>query len=189
MARRAAFTFGELMIILAILAVLAAIAVPNFMEGCYRSPVSRNQTGMRDIQLAMEAYRVDHGSYPVTNGLGEIEQRLFTTPIAYLSEVPFDRFRKKAGMDDTRYRIYVSTVGTSSTTKTRWMVSSIGPDLLANTAGYRSQEDVLANEALPRPAIGIDRDGKDIGSSGYGGLRYDPTNGTKSYGDLYKWGE
>ncbi|MEN6626543.1 MAG: prepilin-type N-terminal cleavage/methylation domain-containing protein [Candidatus Sumerlaeia bacterium] len=187
---RRAFTLGELIIVLVIIAVLAAIAIPNFLESCSpRSPVSRSHMHMRSLELALESYKVDNGVYPSMNNLREIEQRLLTTPIAYLSELPIDNFREKAGLDDKRYRIYVSTVATSSTTKTKWMVSSIGPDLLANTSGYRSPEDVRANEALPRPAIGVDRDGKVIGSSGYGGLFYDPTNGTKSYGDIYKWGQ
>lgn len=192
---RRAFTLGELVIVVVIIAVLAAIAIPNFMEGgsCSPGPVSKSQNDLRDIQIALETYQADHRCYPVANAAGEIEQRFLTSPIAYLAEMPIDRFRKKAGAADARYRIYVNPRPTTSTLQTdsapKWLIIGIGPDLLANTSGYRSLEEVRLNESLPRPAIGVDRDGKAIGSSGYGGLFYDPTNGTKSYGDIYKWGE
>src|SRR5690606_2741475 len=61
---RKAFTLIELLIVVAIIAILAAIAVPNFLEAQTRSKVSRARTDMRTVATAMEAYAVDHNKYP-----------------------------------------------------------------------------------------------------------------------------
>jgi len=62
-----AFTLIELLIVVAIIAILAAIAVPNFLEAQVRSKVSRAQADMRSLATAVEAYSVDcKGQYPVS---------------------------------------------------------------------------------------------------------------------------
>ncbi len=61
---RKAFTLIELLIVVAIIAILAAIAVPNFLEAQTRAKVSRVQSDMRALATAIESYRVDHGEYP-----------------------------------------------------------------------------------------------------------------------------
>lgn len=61
---RRAFTLIELLIVVAIIAVLAAIAVPNFLEAQTRANVSRVKADLRTIATGVEAYRVDHGLYP-----------------------------------------------------------------------------------------------------------------------------
>ena len=60
-----AFTLIELLIVVAIIAILAAIAVPNFLEAQVRSKVSRVKSDFRSVATAVEAYRVDNNKYPV----------------------------------------------------------------------------------------------------------------------------
>ncbi len=59
-----AFTLIELLIVVAIIAILAAIAVPNFLEAQTRSKVARAKADMRTIATAAESYRVDNNRYP-----------------------------------------------------------------------------------------------------------------------------
>ncbi len=62
--KRHAFTLIELLIVVAIIAILAAIAVPNFLEAQTRSKVSRVKSDLRTLTVAVESYRIDHNRYP-----------------------------------------------------------------------------------------------------------------------------
>ncbi|MDX1971275.1 MAG: prepilin-type N-terminal cleavage/methylation domain-containing protein [Candidatus Sumerlaeia bacterium] len=59
-----AFTLIELLIVVAIIAILAAIAVPNFLEAQTRSKVSRTKADLRTLVLAIESYAVDYNKAP-----------------------------------------------------------------------------------------------------------------------------
>ena len=64
---KTAFTLIELLIVVAIIGILAAIAVPNFMNAQVRSKVSRVQADMRTIATALESYHISFGNYPVAH--------------------------------------------------------------------------------------------------------------------------
>jgi len=90
MKNKNAFTLIELLIVVAIIAVLAAIAVPNFLEARTRSKVSRVQADMRTAGIALEAYCVDAGVYPpcyVGRQALDWSLRLLplTTPVTYIT--------------------------------------------------------------------------------------------------------
>jgi prepilin-type N-terminal cleavage/methylation domain-containing protein len=51
-----AFTLIELLIVVAIIAILAAIAVPNFLEAQVRAKVSRAKADIRSLATALESY-------------------------------------------------------------------------------------------------------------------------------------
>lgn len=59
-----AFTLIELLIVVAIIAILAAIAVPNFLEAQVRAKVARVMSDMRTMATGLEMYRVDYNMYP-----------------------------------------------------------------------------------------------------------------------------
>ena len=90
MVKKRAFTLIELLIVVAIIAILAAIAVPNFLEAQTRAKVSRTRADMRSVATAVESYFVDRRAYPAHIVRGGF---LFwygmdlgiTTPVAYLS--------------------------------------------------------------------------------------------------------
>ncbi len=54
-----AFTLIELLIVVAIIAILAAIAVPNFLEAQTRAKVSRVKSDFRTMATAIETYALD----------------------------------------------------------------------------------------------------------------------------------
>lgn len=91
-----AFTLIELLIVVAIIAILAAIAVPNFLEAQTRAKVSRAKADMRSMGTAIETYRVDGNSYPYQNPQSRVLRvaaikalEVITTPIAYMTNVSF----------------------------------------------------------------------------------------------------
>ena len=91
---RKAFTLIELLIVVAIIAILAAIAVPNFLEAQTRSKVSRVKADMRSVATAVEAYSIDYNHYPVGHSMPPNWDRWdlslcyeLSTPVAYMTSV------------------------------------------------------------------------------------------------------
>jgi prepilin-type N-terminal cleavage/methylation domain-containing protein len=88
MTSKRGFTLIELMVTIAVIAVLAAILIPNFIHARAQAQTSACEENLKDIATALEEYAVDHnGSYPAS---GDVEPNLFggannlymgTTPI------------------------------------------------------------------------------------------------------------
>ena len=57
--RRAGFTLVEIMIVVAIIALLAAIAVPNFLRARKRSQATRILEDLRIIDSAIDQYAIE----------------------------------------------------------------------------------------------------------------------------------
>ncbi len=90
------FTLIELLIVVAIIGILAAIAVPNFLNAQMRSKIARVEGDFQSIATAFEMYRLDNGDLPRWNLLGWAQSwARFTTPIAYLGIRPIDPFEAK----------------------------------------------------------------------------------------------
>ena len=93
-----AFTLIELLIVVAIIGILAAIAVPNFINAQVRANVARVKGDFKAISSAMEMYKLDNNTYPGDHDLDTAvfgkQTGLFklTAPMAYLSQVPADPF-------------------------------------------------------------------------------------------------
>jgi type II secretion system protein G len=182
MKAKSAFTLIELLIVVAIIAILAGIAVPNFLEAQVRSKVARTESDLRAIATGLEMYRVDNTSYPVATLFTALPDRLkgITTPIAYITSIPEDPFfladpTNVYGVDEEYVyasgNIYFGSSNLFNTPEYKagiWSLGGRGPDMNINIAGYcmahpnayRSNANVL-------------------------GL-YDPTNGTVSEGDIVR---
>ena len=64
MIRQQGFTLVELMIVLVVIALIAAIAIPNLINAIDRGKQKRTMSDIRTAATAIEAYSVDHSSYP-----------------------------------------------------------------------------------------------------------------------------
>lgn len=97
MRNQKAFTLIELLIVVAIIGILAAIAVPNFLNAQTRARVSRSMSEIRSLANTVQMYALDHNIPPfVPPGRGDgsamFNMRPLTTPIAYMAEIPRDPF-------------------------------------------------------------------------------------------------
>lgn len=68
--KRAGFTLIELMIVIAIIAILAAILVPNFLKARAQGQLTACKSNCKNIATALEMYASDNGGrYPTTGNL------------------------------------------------------------------------------------------------------------------------
>jgi type IV pilus assembly protein PilA len=61
--RRGGFTLIELMIVVAIIGILAAIAIPNFMRFQLKAKAGEGKTNLAAIRTAEESYMAEFGTY------------------------------------------------------------------------------------------------------------------------------
>ncbi len=76
------FTLIELMIVVAVVGVLAAIAYPSYQDYIRRARRIDAQSVMLDIQLLQEKYRVNHISYGSLTDLGTFFSGYYTFAIS-----------------------------------------------------------------------------------------------------------
>jgi len=191
------FTLIELLIVVGIIAILSAIAVPNFLEAQVRSKVSRAKSDMRAMATALEQYCVDWNHYP------DIFTRInvLSTPVAYISSVPRDIFRVQQATGFERWRQRWYRYGAMPIdSPSRWVLASVGPDTdidtysSANPGGGADNEDTSNwepdNQALRfypgySPELFSDS-GAVVNATTFKYIIYDPTNGTISNGDIFR---
>jgi prepilin-type N-terminal cleavage/methylation domain-containing protein len=84
------FTLIELMIVIAIIAILAAILIPNFLHARAESQTAACEGNEKQIATTLEEYAVDHsGQYPAA--AGAVAPALFgAVPNSYMAAQPFD---------------------------------------------------------------------------------------------------
>jgi len=182
LAAKRGFTLIELLIVVAIIGILAAIAIPNFLQAQVRAKVARSKAEMGSVGTALEMYHVDHNEYPppYRHPAAPLHWRYnvpneLTTPIQYLSnaEAFFDPFSLFESMNpaDPRYQFhrygYINVVYTREThypfTFTSQFEKSIGAWRLDGYSPARTY-------GAPWPYA----------------PSYDPTNGTISSGEIYR---
>ncbi len=61
------FTLLEIMVVLVIIGVLAAIVAPRFIERADEAKVTATKAQMSNIAQALKLYRLHHGHYPSTS--------------------------------------------------------------------------------------------------------------------------
>ena len=105
--KESGFTLIELMIVIAIIGILAAIAIPQFAAYRKRSYNAAAESDLRNAATAQEAYYVDNATY--TTGIANIEGATYGL---YLSD--------KVGLDivTATANTYVMTAAHSSGDKT-----------------------------------------------------------------------
>jgi len=76
------FTLIELMVVLLIIGVLAALIVPNVLDRADDAKVTAAKTDVRNLVQALKLYKLDNGRYPSTEqGLDALVNKPSTEPV------------------------------------------------------------------------------------------------------------
>lgn len=190
---KTAFTLIEILIVVAIIAILAAIAVPNFLEVQMRAKISRVRADLRTVAVGLESYYTDHNAFPPSQDfLAAADLTRITTPISYLSssaivdpfaeldtELPPGKMPNPLSsyiyvdydMDSLYFNF--NPPHCMRDVYRGWSLVSPGPDKFGDGAWELNELN-----------CGLNPGGIPILS----GRLYDPTNGTVSKGDLVRTG-
>ncbi len=168
-----AFTLIELLIVAAIIGILAAIAIPSFLQASVRANLARAQSEQKTLADALDLYFSERGSYPPAradsaNAYGGY--KYLTTPIPYLHSSLIDPFQVKhltlsqRGNDyDQHYEFMVSSLQEDQ--YTMFNIECVGPDGI--------------DSFKPTPIYPLHPEEFQF---------YEPTNGLRSYGDILRAG-
>lgn len=160
--KRKAFTLIELLIVVAIIGILAAIAVPNFLQAQVRAKIANVQSVFKTMVHTIELYRIDQNEWPLH--INDPRQNYWmTSPIAYTSQRPIDIFqdfhadaqREAWAHYGPKQRYGCPHYETGIKNGEYWIVA-IGPDKKWQTFGNNSQART-----------------------------FDVSNGINSHGDMY----
>lgn len=213
------YTLIEILLVLAIIGILSAIAIPNSLKAQRRAKVAAALVDMKTIATGLEAFNVENGSYPSPEthaafgalaGVHETPLHLsvfpcLTSPIAYISRVPFDPF-DNAGKplpdftfnlnNDTNYCVGRYDYNAQNQ---GYLLASNGPDGKADPGivlGIVSPSRLEPGDEIAVSQVVEDIYWNDTSSPFRGkpqyfvhppGLNYvyDPTNGSASSGGLF----
>ena len=173
----------------AIIGILAAIAVPNFLQAQIRAKVAKAVSNMRTVETALEMYYLDKATYPrwAWDGWGNPAKhyegfRDLTTPVAYIPGAnalvnPFKvHYQKEHNVPDGRELDPFFELGTfnyrgggtrgqrfdtSKFPKNVWLLESSGPDMADDYGAGNYPQEALV---------------------------YQPSNGLRSQGDIFHGG-
>ncbi len=95
-------TLIEMIVVLAIIALIAALIVPNVIGRPDQARATIAKTDLRTISAALKMYRLDNGGYPTSEqGLAALSTRPTAgpapanwSPSGYLEQVPVDPWGK-----------------------------------------------------------------------------------------------
>ena len=97
-AHQRGFTLLEIMVVVVIIGLLAAIVVPNFIGSIDTAAINRAKQDIRGIETALNLYRLDNFRYPTTDqGLEALVSNPGETAAPnwkqYLPRVPVDPWK------------------------------------------------------------------------------------------------
>jgi type IV pilus assembly protein PilA len=84
------FTLIELMVVVAIIAILAGILIPNFVNARAQAQTAACESNLRSIATSLELYYTDNQVYPTASGASVQPSLLTANGVAYLDNTPKD---------------------------------------------------------------------------------------------------
>ena len=97
--KKKGFTLLELLVVLAILAILIAIAIPVYKNQKEKAAITAHNANVRVLETALESYKQDHGKLPDELDIDELVEG------GYIKSVPKVPAGAIKDLDATEYKI------------------------------------------------------------------------------------
>ncbi len=172
------FTLIELLIVVAIIGILAAIAVPNFLNAQTRAKIARVYADVDAQGTALEQYRLDHNFYPPSR-VTPPRLRKLSTPFPYIASVPRDIFANKLDPQQAPAAGFFHYVDRH--TEEAWFRADYHSYLSNLQTSPNINLEIPGGLAWHIRSVGPDQDLDH-------GFPYDVSNGLVSNGDVDVWG-
>ena len=109
MKAKSGFTLVEILIVVVILGILAAIVIPQFTEASTEAKLSSLCTDLQTMRSQIELYKIQHNDVPPTfaaftaqmTGQTDITGAVGTDYGPYIQKVPTNQFNNLATLDNT----------------------------------------------------------------------------------------
>ena len=198
--KKKAWVLAEWLTALALLAVIAMIALPNYFEAKTRGDVSQVLADLRRLETAMTSYRLDNGrwmpdmfeyivyrtpSIPVSGSNDPFIYGPLTTPVTYLGTIPLNPFESVRRVDNTPVQNHLC-----------YHYYGQGWQKMAASAGASYNSDNFLGQWIflssgPDHIFDYGEWSMYIpereANGGASPREYDPTNGAVSSGDIVRW--
>lgn len=114
------FTLIEVMVVVVILGILAAIIAPKFVSRPEEARIVKVKQDILAIQSALDLYKLDNGTYPSTDqGLQALVNKPTSNPIprnwkpeGYLEAIPVDPWGEEYQYLNTNEKLKIFSFGT-----------------------------------------------------------------------------
>ena len=133
------FTLIELMIVVSIIGILAAIAVPNYQWGIIKTKESVLREDLYNFRSTIDQYYADQGKYP--DSLDDLKAK------NYLRGIPIDPFTKKSDWVTVPPPADATSASSGSSPSSVYDTSSIKPGQVLSS-GSGGVYDVHSNSDL-----------------------------------------
>jgi prepilin-type N-terminal cleavage/methylation domain-containing protein len=196
------FTLIELLIVVAIIGILAAIAVPNFLNAQIRAKIARCYSDMKSLDTSVRMLQMDTNHLPIDawdddttegrdilartfNNVGNVSGNdrgtleilaVLTSPISYMGSVPEDPFL--GNLVDENFRGFGSPLNTYVYTDEDPSIPGGDQGIQALQAGTAELFGMTPLKTGEFAFIGVGPDGKvGISGSSVGNRTVNPTRG------------
>lgn len=134
------FTLIELMIVVSIIGILAAVAAPNYQRGIIKAKEAVLSEDLYNFRSVIDQFYADQGKYP--DALSELKEK------GYMRDIPRDPFTKS---NETWVTVAPPAESTSQTTPSGGMGSPFlggGTSVMGGSAGPGNVYDVKSGSDL-----------------------------------------
>jgi general secretion pathway protein G len=130
---RRGFTLIELVVVVLVMGILAAVAAPRMFDTASNAKVNSTRQSLMVVRDAIELYKAQNGTYPGQSGSGTALQ----TDLKPFLKGPFPKASVPGATGDAGVRYVTTGTGTGSVSGTQdWAYNTVDGSFTINVTSY-----------------------------------------------------